>query len=141
MPMDVYNQIWSPDNPGGYFPNLVGYEANNDNRSKAMDSPSNYFLQNAAYIRLKNLTIGYNLPTSLISKIKLTRARIYFSGQNLWVWSPMYKIIKTIDPEAIGSQSDAQSETKTYLMSAIESNKGSVYPILKTFTLGVDVTF
>lgn len=141
MPMDVYNEIWSPDNTDGYFPNLVGYEANNDNRSKAMNSPSNYFLQNAAYIRLKNLTVGYDLPTSLISRIKLTRARVYFSGQNLWVWSPMYKIIKTIDPEAIGSQSDAQSETRTYLMSAIESNKGSVYPILKTFTLGVDVTF
>jgi TonB-linked SusC/RagA family outer membrane protein len=141
MPVDVLNQIWSPDNPNGYFPNLVGYEANNDNRSKAMNSPSDYFLQNAAYIRLKNLSIGYSLPHSLISKIKLKQARIYFSGQNLWVWSPMYKIIKTIDPEAIGSQADSQSETRTYLMSAIESNKGSVYPILKTFTLGADITF
>lgn len=141
MPMDVHNQIWSPDNPDGYFPNLVGYESLNNNRSKAMNSPSNYFLQNAAYIRLKNLSVGYNLPERLISKIRLKRARIYFSGQNLWVWSPMFKITKAIDPEAIGSQADSQSETRTYLMSAIESNKGSVYPILKTFTLGIDITF
>ena len=141
MPMDVHNQIYSPENPGAYFPNLVGYEANNNNRTKAMNSPSTYFLQNAAYIRLKNLSVAYNLPQSLISKIKLTRASVFFTGQNLWVWSPMFKITKALDPEAIGSQSDADSNTDTYLMTSLESNKGSVYPILKTFTLGIDLTF
>lgn len=141
MPMDVYNQIYSEDNPHAYFPNLVGYEANNNNRTKAMNSPSTYFLQNAAYIRLKNLSISYNLPKSLISKIKLEHARVFFTGQNLWVWSPMFKITKALDPEAIGSQSSSNSETGTYLMQAIQSNNGSVYPILKTFTLGVDLTF
>lgn len=141
MPMDVHNQIYSLENPNAYFPNLVGYEANNNNRTKAMNSPSTYFLQNAAYIRLKNLTIGYNLPQSLISKIKLESARVFFTGQNLWVWSPMFKITKALDPEAIGSQSSSNSETGTYLMNTLQSDKGNVYPILKTFTLGVNVTF
>ncbi len=140
MPMDVHNEIWSPENPGGYFPNLVGYESLNNNRTKAMNSPSTYFLQNAAYIRLKNLSIGYDLPESIISKVKLKKARVYFTGQNLWAWSPLFKVTKAIDPEAIGSQADTGSETDTYLMKAIESNKGSVYPILKTFTFGLDIT-
>lgn len=141
MPIDVNNQIYSFENPNAYFPNLVGYEANNNDRSKAMNSPSTYFLQNAAYIRLKNLSIGYNLPKSLISKIKLESAKVFFTGQNLWVWSPMFKITKALDPEAIGSQSSSNSETDTYLMETLQSDEGSVYPILKTFTIGVNVTF
>ncbi len=141
MPLDVYNQIWSPENPNGYFPNLVGYEANNNNRTKAMNSPSTYFLQNAAYIRLKNLTLGYSLPQSLISKVKLNQARIFFTGQNLWVWSPMFRKIKTIDPEGIVSQNNSKSESNIYLMPDLQDNEGAVYPILKTFTVGVNISF
>ncbi len=141
MPMDVHNQIYSEDNPNAYFPNLVGYEANNSNRTKAMNSPSTYFLQNTAYIRLKNLSLSYDLPESLVSKAKMRGASVFFTGQNLWVWSPMFKITKAIDPQAIGSQASSDSETETYLNPDLVDNKGNVYPILKTYTLGVNLSF
>lgn len=138
-PMDVYMNQWSPDNPNAYFPRLVGYEANGSGQNKALNVPTTRYLQNVAFIRLKSLTIGYNLPKSLISKIGMDHAKVFFTGQNLWVWSPMFKVTKAIDPEAIESQSEA--DDNVYSMGAIVGSQTDVYPILKTFTIGVDLTF
>ena len=51
------------------------------------------YIQNIAYLRLKNIQIGYNLPKKLVSKIGASDLRIYMSGENLWTYSPLYKII------------------------------------------------
>ena len=51
------------------------------------------YLQNIAYIRLKNIQIGYNLPQKLISKIGASDLKVYISGENLWCYSPLYKLI------------------------------------------------
>jgi hypothetical protein len=136
-PMDVYENQWSPDNPNAYFPRLVGYEANGGGQNKALNVPTTRYLQNVAYIRLKNLSLGYNLPESLIKKIALTRARVFLSGQNLWVWSPMFKITEAIDPEAVDSDGDADS----YLSGTFSGSKTDVYPILRTITFGINFTF
>ena len=68
-------------------------------------NPQTKYLQNVAYIRLKNLQIGYNLPAGLIRRTGFTSARVYLSGENLWSWSPLYRITRNIDPESI-QQSD-----------------------------------
>jgi TonB-linked SusC/RagA family outer membrane protein len=136
-PMDVYENQWSPDNPNAYFPRLVGYEANGGGQNKALNVPTTRYLQNVAYIRLKNLSLGYNLPESIIAKAGLTRARIFLSGQNLWVWSPMFKITEAIDPEAVDSDPDADA----YLSGTFSDSKTDVYPILKTITFGINLTF
>lgn len=80
------------------------------------------YLQNASYIRLKNLTIGYTLP---IKSKFIERGRVYFSGENLGYLSPMKKYCKTVDPEA--------ATTSAY--------GDCLYPYSKTFTVGVDITF
>ncbi len=83
---------------------------------------TDYFLQNARYIRLKNLTIGYTLP---IKSKALERARIYFSGENLFYISPLRKACKTIDPE----------------VATTTATNDSMYPYSRTFSVGVDITF
>lgn len=130
QPEDVVNNIWSEQNPDTYFPRLRGYTALND-RAQLTVKQSKY-LQNVAYIRLKNLSIGYNLPASLISRAGMAGARIYLTGQNLWTWSPMYRHIRTMDPEVIEG---ADPE-----LSAGAGN-GMSYPMLKTYTVGINVTF
>jgi len=137
-PLDTYEKQWSPDHPDSYFPRLVGYVALS-NGTSALGAPTDRYLQNAAYIRLKSLSIGYNLPVSLTSKAGISNARLFLTGQNLWVWSPMFKITRAIDPEAIESQS--QVDSQVYLMGAYESSQTDLYPILKTFTIGVNLTF
>jgi hypothetical protein len=137
-PVDTYEKQWSPENPDSYFPRLVGYVALS-NGTSALGIPTDRYLQNAAYVRLKSLSLGYNLPKSLTSKVGISNARLYVTGQNLWVWSPMFRITRAIDPEAIESQS--QVDSQVYLMDAYESSQTDLYPILKTFTFGINLTF
>lgn len=125
-------KIWSEDNPNAYWPRYRGYVALSGQRELSV--PQTKYLQNAAYIRLKNIQVGYDLPKSLTSKINMTKTRLYISGENLWVWSPMFKITDhNIDPESIhGSEN---------IVGNGNSGDGQNYPILKSITLGLSVTF
>jgi hypothetical protein len=82
---------------------------------------------------MKNIQVGYNLPQSLISKIKMTGARVYFSGENLWTWSPLYKLTRDIDVENTGGSDQ--------VVSSGTSGNGYNYPMLKSLSFGVSVTF
>lgn len=78
------------------------------------------YLQNAAYIRLKNLSVGYTLPDNLTSKWGIQKIRVYFSGENLWTGTGL---AEQFDPETIGT------------------NKGNAYPLSKTLSCGLSLTF
>jgi hypothetical protein len=114
-----------------YLPRLVGYIAQGTGRS--LNIPNDRFLQNAAYIRLRNLQIGYTLPNSLVSRIHATDLKVYFSAENLWTWSPMYKWTKDTDVTNIyGSDRDLSGGT---------SGDGYNYPMLKVLSLGLTLNF
>ncbi|MBF9254482.1 TonB-dependent receptor [Pontibacter sp. 172403-2] len=124
--------IWSEDNPDSFFPRYVSRLANR-NGAILREEQSGYVM-NAAYVRLKNFQVGYNLPLDLISRIKLKAARIYVSGDNLWTWSPLYKIVKNIDVENATAPSDQ-------LFTSSNAGDGYNYPLLRSYTLGLSVTF
>lgn len=87
---------------------------------------SDRWVDDASYIRLKNISLGYNFPETLLSKIKLSSARIYISGQNLLTLTDY----KGVDPEvAYGSSS-----------SNLGLDYGS-YPNVKSYTLGLNIGF
>ena len=96
--------------------------------------PQTKYLQKVSYIRLKNIQIGYNLPENLVSKAHMTNARVYISGENLWSASPLYKATKDFDVENIGKSDVIVTGT---------TNNGNTnnYPILKSVTVGLSVTF
>ncbi|MGN6539170.1 MAG: SusC/RagA family TonB-linked outer membrane protein [Ginsengibacter sp.] len=124
--------IWTEDNPNAYWPRYRGYVALSGDRELSV--PQTKYLQNAAYLRLKNIQFGYNLPQKLISKIKMTNASVYISGENLWVTSPMFKITKhNFDPESI----DGSDRVLTNGTNGDAQN----YPMLKSVTLGLNITF
>ena len=126
------DKIWSEDNPNTYFPRLRGYVALSGQRELSV--PQTRYLQNAAYIRLKNIQLGYNLPQSLVAKARMSNARVYISGENLWVHSPMFDITDhNIDPESING-SDR-------VLTGGGNGDGQNYPILKSVTLGLNITF
>ena len=82
------------------------------------------FLQDASYLRLKNLQIGFNLPQNTKLSKWIKKGRIYFSGENLLTWTKLC----IFDPEAIGSNSD-------------EYGAGKTYPQYRTFSAGIEITF
>lgn len=100
----IATDYWSPDNPNAYFPRPTITNAAD------VTAVQTHFLQDASYIRLKQLTIGYNLPKDLIKQASIERIRIYFSGQNLLTFTNM---IKLVDPE--------QSNTRHYPLNRVAS--------------------
>lgn len=84
-------------NTDSYFPVLQSWLAD-DNYGTGLDFPQTKYLLNAAYLRVKNLTIGYTLPYSFTQRYGIRRLRIFFSGENLFEFS---EIKKYLDPESI----------------------------------------
>ena len=80
------------------------------------------YLQNAAYLRLKNLQVGYSFPKAWMEKIHLQSIRVYFSAENLFT---ITKLSKVLDPESL--------ETT-------RMKSGGSYPIAKTYSFGLQVT-
>lgn len=131
MPKSHLGNIWSEDNPNAYFPRLRGYSS--EEPYAELNLKQTRYLQNIAYIRMKNIQIGYILPQHWITKLRMQNAKIYLSGENLWSWSPLYKHSKDLDVEAVrGSDRDLTEGT---------SGNGYNYPILKSVSLGLSVTF
>lgn len=100
-------------NTDAYLPRPI------NGNSKNLQCQTKY-LQNAAYIRLKNITLGYTIPTVITSKWGISNLRVYFSGENLWTGTSLNK---QFDPETISS------------------NSGAAYPLSKTYSFGLSVTF
>lgn len=79
------------------------------------------YLQNASYLRLKNLQVGYTIPQNWTRKFQVEKIRVFFSGENLCTWTKMSKVI---DPESLE-------------VSSMKS--GSSYPIAKTYSFGLTI--
>ncbi|HWK56226.1 MAG TPA: TonB-dependent receptor [Parapedobacter sp.] len=113
-----------PDHPLGlnldsYYPRpYFNGDYESSGRNKAAQTR---YLQNAAYIRLKNVTAGYTLPQALTKKAKIERVRLFASGENLWTFT---KISELFDPELLD-----------------QGFTGAVYPFSRVVSLGLNVTF
>ena len=130
IPMDIYDKIWSEDNPDSYFPRPRGWTASpGDGGPRQLAVVNNKYLQNVAYFRLKNLTIGYSLPKKWMDAIKIEKVRVYFSGENLFTLSPIES--DYIDPAMAGSSCTWQTgNTSVY-----------GYPTARAYSFGLDITF
>jgi len=104
-------ESWSETNRDAYFPAP-------DYLGTKNIVPQTRFLQNAAYMRLKNLNLSYRVPLKLTSKWGMEKVEIYAAGMNLWELS---KIRKPLDPEAIQTQ---QVE----------------YPMQRIYTFGLNIS-
>ena len=102
---------WSPTNTGSSIPSPTLVNSNNEGRA------STYFIENASYLKLRNVQLGYNLPASLVSKARLQGVRVYVQGQNFLIAKS--KQFTGPDPETTNYQ----------------------YPVPRVFTAGLNVSF
>ena len=103
---DLWNKTWSVENRDGGWTRLGG----GNNRKE-----STFYLDNLAYLRLKNVQLGYSIPKSVIQKIRISNIRVFFSADNLLTFSKF----RGLDPEKL--------------------NVNDGYPLMKTFTFGLNV--
>lgn len=119
-----------------YFTRQVAYAANRNDGPLTFEN--DYYMQNAAYVRLKNLTVDYTFPSKLTKKIRVEKLKVYFSGENLLTFSPIYKHTKMFDPETLGF-GDSDFGDNVGGLSGV--GQGYTYPMLKTYTFGLNITF
>ena len=106
---------WTPENRDAEFPLLlIDGSGNNPN-----NIVSDFWIKSGAYLRMKNLVVGYTLPKKVLGRMHIDNLRFYASAQNLFTICSAYK---GYDPEN-------------------SVNGGSFYPVMQTFTFGVDVRF
>ena len=80
--------------------------------------PNDFFIMDASYIRLKNAEVGYTLPESISKKIGASNVRFYLSGNNLYTWTHLKT--DSFDPE---------------------QNSPAAYPTMRTYNVGLNITF
>lgn len=90
-----YGNTWTEDNRDAKYPRLTF----NSDIIRWNYRVSDKRLVNSAYLRLKNLQIGYTIPTQVVNKIKLSRVRIYLSGSDLFEWHSMPSGFDPEDPK------------------------------------------
>jgi TonB-linked SusC/RagA family outer membrane protein len=133
VPKWQLGNYWTEDNPNAYLPRYSCY-----NSTCGRGGSSYYndrYLQKISYLRLKSLQLGYNLPKSLISHVLMQSARIYLTGENLFSWSPLYKHVKGFDVMSISGDTDSD------LSSSNSQGSGNSYPLMKSISLGLSITF
>lgn len=119
------DNYWTEDNPNGYFPRYAGYN------ESIKATPQTRYLQNIAYIRMKNIQIGYNFPKAVTSKLKISSLRAGLSGENLWTWSPLYKKTKDLD---VGNLMKSDPD-----ISDSNSGDGFNYPVMKSISFNLSI--
>ena len=128
---DMANDIWTPENTDAYYPRLFGYIALSE--SDALGAVNDRYLQNVAYLRMKNLTLGYTLPSTITDRMPFNKLRVYFSGENLLTFS---KLTDYIDPEAASNSVNLNSPSTSANRSTAQTT-----PFSKIYSLGISLQF
>ncbi|CCH02081.1 hypothetical protein FAES_4081 [Fibrella aestuarina BUZ 2] len=108
---ETYNNSWTPERTDAYFPAYKNTSRNRQTQTR--------YLQNGAYMRLKNVAIGYTIPKVFTDRIKLQRVRVSASAFNLFT---LKSVPDTYDPELTGVSA-------------------SSYPVIKSIAFGVQASF
>jgi len=120
-------------NGNAYWPRFRSYIA--EVSGGALSNANDKYLQDASYLRLKTLTIDYAFPMKFVHKIGIQDLKVYVTGENLLTFTPMHKWAKNFDPEVI------EAGDSDYYNDKGGAGDGYSYPMMKSFTFGVNVTF
>ncbi|MEX0313712.1 MAG: TonB-dependent receptor [Allomuricauda sp.] len=108
---------WTPDNTDAFYPRNYSFDGSNYGNSRRVQTK---YLQNGSYLTIKNVTLGYNFPDTILDKLSLTKLRISISGENLFLFDDL--------PDGLHPE-------------FANLGNGSAYPFQKKYALGINVGF
>ncbi len=111
---EIGKDYWTPENRDALFPRLAFNNSNNQQNSS-------FWVKDASYLRLKNVQLGYTIPRNLISKAGISKLRLYVSTDNVFTLSNFWEYFDVEAP--------------------VLSGYGNFYPIMRTTSIGIDLTF
>lgn len=115
-PASVWLDAWTPENKNAKMPR-IGYSTTSP--SLTSTAVSSFWIQNASYLRMKNLQLGYTIPKSALQSIGIDNIRVYYSVENLFT---IHNMLVNVDPE-------------------ISSERASSFPLTQTHAIGVNISF
>lgn len=121
-----YQNAWTPANQSTRYSRITSNDADGNSR------PSDQWVENGSYLRLRNLQLGYTLPASLTKKLFVTKVRVYLASQNLFTITKY----SGNDPE-IGIPADVNGNRNV----TAQGIDVGTYPSSKFYTVGLNVTF
>ncbi|MGV3508504.1 MAG: SusC/RagA family TonB-linked outer membrane protein [Sphingobacteriaceae bacterium] len=133
MPAAIADNYWTPENPGAFYPAAFGNGGSNT--ANNMQIQSRYLL-NMAYLRLKNVSLGYTLPKSLLKRVGINSLRIYTSLENIITWDKLGGL--PIDPETVSGYS---MFNPTDALNYNGGRTGAEIPTFKSVSFGAQLNF
>ncbi len=128
---DFQMDYWTEENPNAYWPKMYSEGGNNGANSRIQTK----YLQDGSFLRLKNITIGYNLPKQLCSKLYINKLRFFVSGENLYTW---HHLPEGYNPDAfVAIPGDLKVSTGIQGDGATNWS----YPLMRQFSFGLNLTF
>ncbi|WP_159520524.1 TonB-dependent receptor [Sunxiuqinia indica] len=109
---------WTPENTDAFYPRNYTYGRGNYRYSRLVQTR---YLYNGAYLRVKNITLGYSLPKGLLNRFGISNFRVFFTGENLFNFD---HLPDGLDPE----------------LDKVTGSEGN-YPYMKNYSAGVNITF
>ena len=134
----VGDDQWTEENQNvdAYWPRHRSYLA--CNMGKSLTTVNDRYLQSVAYLRFKTLRLDYTFSNQLCKKLHVSALQVYLVGDNLFTWSPMYEHSDNMDPEMIypGDSDFGKTDIGTN-----GDGDGYGYPMLRSYTVGLNITF
>ena len=115
-PATIWLDAWTPENKNAEMPRIAYMTTSPSLPSQVV---SDYWIENASYVRMKNLQIGYTMPKTLVNAVGIQNVRFYYSVENLFT---LHNMRLNVDPE-------------------IPSERASNFPLTRTHAFGVNITF
>lgn len=119
--LQVMENAWTPENPDSYYYKL------SVNVTSMNKQPSSYWIDDATYVKLKSVTLGYILPASMTKRIGISSLRVYLNGNNLYSWD-----------DFIGHDPEQGGGGEQHYNRGITHNE---YAIPRTYSMGINITF
>ena len=130
MPQAIAANFWKKDRTDAFYPRA--WNLGGANEGFVMRRQSRYML-NMAYLKIKNITLGYTLPRNIVNPLNLSNARLYVSFENFFTFDKLRGL--PIDPEAISGHSMLYSGGNYNL-----GRTGTSNPTFKSASVGVQIS-
>jgi hypothetical protein len=128
---------WTEDNQDAYWPRLYGGNISGvNNNNSANNRTQTKYLQNGAYVRLKNVTLGYTFPQNINKLLHIQSLKFFVSGEDLYTWHHL--------PTGYYPDSYVAVPGSLNMNGAIQGESGAgnwSYPLMRQFSVGLNLVF
>lgn len=140
MPKDAVDNYYDPRNPDADVQLPAPYRAASGSQVTINNQVTNFAVQEASFLRVKNVTLGYHFPNEIVERLRIKRLRVYLTGQNVFTFTGY----RGLNPEVSIASGESAGNTDSLgsgSSAALAGIDQGAYPAVQVFTCGVNFSF